>query len=387
MDHPEVKGHVNLAVALVLSLLWMAASPAPAASGERSYYLADNYTGYELKQLQFQSESAPLSGYTTAGAKPAYDHAMRSSNRDLWAQSEGESAAESDSAQSDPDDPTGGMSIKELSQQSANPVSKNAYIVTQFATTFNDGDLNTNDAHVAGNITFQPIIPIPLYGEDENEWRIVTRPTINLFISQPLPDGPRGSGEFEKDNFDRETGLSDLLIPLPLALPDKLSGRWLLALGPSFSIPTNTDDQFGVDQWCAGVTGVFGYIAENWMCGAYRQTYFKIADWNRDNDERGARFGNMFYWFFYNITDDWQIGTNPTIQWNDKAGSGNKWNIPVGLTLSKITKWGNTPMRLEFGAEYSVVNQDDYGEVARFKFNIIPVVSRPIKRSIFGGSK
>ena len=42
-------------------------------------------------------------------------------------------------------------------------------------------------------------------------------------------------------------------------------------------------------------------------------------------------------------------------------------------------------MRLEFGVEYSVVNQDDYGEVARIKFNIIPVVPRPIKRALFGG--
>lgn len=42
-------------------------------------------------------------------------------------------------------------------------------------------------------------------------------------------------------------------------------------------------------------------------------------------------------------------------------------------------------MRLEFGVEYSVVSEDDYGEVARIKLNIIPVVARPIKKSIFGG--
>ena len=94
----------------------------------------------------------------------------------------------------------------------------------------------------------------------------------------------------------------------------------------------------------------------------------------------------MFYWFFYNLTDAWQVGTNPTIQWDDRAGSGNKWNVPVGLTLAKISKWGNLPIRIEFGAEYSVVNQDDFGEIARFKINLIPVVSRPIKKSIFGGN-
>ena len=381
MGNEESLRRLILPAVVILSFM-LVTSAAAAENDGRSTYLSERYLGYNVKQLRVDSEEEPLTGYETDRAQPASGQGRQTSIRGLWAQSEGasEAASEADSAQPDPDDPTGGMSIKELSQQSANPVSKNAYIFTQFASVFNDGDLNSNDSHISGNITFQPIIPIPLYGEDENEWRIVTRPTINLFIEQPVYDGTG-----EPDNFDRETGLSDLLIPLPLALPDKLSGNWLLALGPSFSLPTNTDDSFGVDQWCAGVTGVFGYIAENWMCGAYPQTYFKIADADRDDQERGARFGNMFYWFFYNITDDWQIGTNPTIQWNDKAGSGNKWNVPVGLTLSKITKWGNTPMRLEFGAEYSVVNQDDYGEVARIKFNIIPVVGRPIKRSIFGG--
>jgi hypothetical protein len=121
------------------------------------------------------------------------------------------------------------------------------------------------------------------------------------------------------------------------------------------------------------------------MAGMYPQTYFGIADEHRDEDKKYARFGNMFYWFFYNITDEWQVGTNPTIQWNDRAGDGNRWNVPIGIALAKITKWGNTPVRIEFGVDYSVVREDDYGEVARFKFNFIPVVGRPIKKAIFGG--
>jgi hypothetical protein len=41
---------------------------------------------------------------------------------------------------------------------------------------------------------------------------------------------------------------------------------------------------------------------------------------------------------------------------------------------------------IEFEVEYSVVKEDDYGEEARFKVNLIPVVGRPIKKSIFGGN-
>ena len=160
-----------------------------------------------------------------------------------------------------------------------------------------------------------------------------------------------------------------------------------MALGPSFGFPTATDEAFGFEQYTAGVSGVFGYIADKWMLGTYHQTYFRIADAKgRDSKDRAAQYGNMFYWFFYNITDDWQVGTNPTIQWNHKAGTGNKWNVPIGLAISKITKWGNTPVRLEFGVDYSVIHEDDFGEVARIKFNVIPVVGRPIKKSLFGGN-
>jgi hypothetical protein len=348
MGNKNSLGFVKLATAFVLILL-MAPSPAVAESDYLYQFNPDKYLhlGYNMNELRAQSEGESLAGSETDSAQPASDDA-------------------------------GQVSAKELSQQSANPVGKLAFIFTQFAATFNDGDLNTGNSHLAGNITFQPIIPIPLYGSGEDEWRIVTRPTINLSIAQPVPDG-------EVNDFDRETELGDLLVPLPLAFPERITGKWLLALGPSFSFPTATDDDFGKEQWTAGGSGVFGYIAENWMAGIYPQTYFRIADAKgRDDDTRAAQFGNMFYWFWYNITDDWQIGTNPTIQWDHKAGSGNKWNIPVGFSAAKMTKFGNLPVRIEFGAEYSVVNQDDYGEVARFKINIIPLVSRPIKKSIFG---
>jgi hypothetical protein len=325
----------------------MAPLPAGAESEYLNQLLSDKYhLGYNMPELLAQSEGESLSGSEADSAQPASDDG-------------------------------GQISAKELSQQSANPVGKFAFIFTQFAATFNDGDLNTGDSHIAGNITFQPIIPIPLYGSDDDEWRIVTRPTINLYIEQPVPEG-------EVDNFDRKTELSDLLVPLPVAFPNNMVGNWLLAIGPGFSIPTATDDAFGRDQWAAGVSGVLGYIADKWMAGIYPQTYFRIADQGRDDDERSARFGNMFYWYWYNITDDWQIGTNPTIQWDDKAGSGDKWNIPVGFSAAKMTKIGNMPLWLEFGVEYSAVRQDDYGEVARIKFNFIPLVSRPIKKAIFG---
>ena len=267
---------------------------------------------------------------------------------------------------------------KDLLQKTADPTGELALVFTQFALTFNDGDLNTGDPKIAGRTVFQPIIPIPLHGTGNDEWRIVTRPTISLEEEFPIPQGG-------VDDFNRETGLSDLNIPLPVALPRSISGKWLLALGPDFSVPTATQDEYGKQQWSAGVTAIVGYMDEDWMAGVYPQYYWGVADQGRDDDVKDANFGNMFYWFWYNLTDTWQVGFSPTIQYDHQADSGNKWEVPVGLGVANMTKFGNTPVRIEIGAEYSAVSQDDFGQRMLFKINLIPVVSRPIRSPIFGG--
>ena len=164
-----------------------------------------------------------------------------------------------------------------------------------------------------------------------------------------------------------------------------MTGKWLLALGPGVSIPTASHKAFGQQQWSAGVTGVLGYMGEDIITGMYPQFYWGVADQGRDNDVRHARFGNIFYWFWYNLSDSMQVGFSPTITYDDNAESGNKWNVPVGLGLSKMVNIGTTPVRFELAAEYSVVNQDDFGRRWLFKLNVIPVVPRPIKNAIFGG--
>jgi hypothetical protein len=94
----------------------------------------------------------------------------------------------------------------------------------------------------------------------------------------------------------------------------------------------------------------------------------------------------LLYFGFYNLPDAWQIGFNPTINYDNKATSGNKWNVPIGLVVSKTTKVSGKPVKFQFGFEYSVVSQDDYGTRFQVKLNIIPVIASLIKNPIFGGN-
>ena len=90
------------------------------------------------------------------------------------------------------------------------------------------------------------------------------------------------------------------------------------------------------------------------------------------------------YSFNYNLPNAWQVGTNPTITYNDRAASGNKWNVPVGLYVGKTIKIGKTPVNIKVGLEYSVVSEDAFGKRTAIRFQITPVIPGLIKNPIFG---
>ncbi len=94
---------------------------------------------------------------------------------------------------------------------------------------------------------------------------------------------------------------------------------------------------------------------------------------------------NLLYFAFLNLPDAWQVGFGPTITFDAKATSGNKWNVPVGLMVNKMTAIRGKPVKFQFGFEYSVVSQNDFGRRFVIKLNVIPVIQGLVKKPIFGG--
>ena len=70
--------------------------------------------------------------------------------------------------------------------------------------------------------------------------------------------------------------------------------------------------------------------------GVFPQYYFGFASrGDRESDTRDVSKLSMLYFLFYNLPDAWQVGFNPTITYDDQAPSGDKWNVPIGLTVAK----------------------------------------------------
>ncbi len=50
--------------------------------------------------------------------------------------------------------------------------------------------------------------------------------------------------------------------------------------------------------------------------------------------------------------------------------------------MNKLVGYG---AKFQLGVEYSVVNQDQFGQTAQVKFNIIPVIPSLVGTPLFGG--
>jgi len=102
----------------------------------------------------------------------------------------------------------------------------------------------------------------------------------------------------------------------------------------------------------------------------------------REPGIRDASYGSLLYFVSVNLPNAWQVGCNPTITYDARASSGNRWNVPVGLMVAKTTLLGKLPVKFNFGVEYSVVSEDTYGRRAALVLEVIPVIPNLIHRPI-----
>jgi hypothetical protein len=265
----------------------------------------------------------------------------------------------------------------EIGKKLANPLANLwALNFNSFMPGFYDGDVNQGDAKLGATTIFQPILPVPLYGEGKDEFRVIMRPVVPLIWSTPIPKG--------FDDFDHKSGIGDIQLPFVFAVPASIAGKWILGAGPVFEFPTATDDALGADQWSAGPAIAVGYKGKNLTSFLFFNYFWKIGSSGQDFDTPDTDKGTMVYSATYALKDAWQVGTNPTISYNDNASSGNKWNVPVGVFIGKTQLIGKVPVNIKLGVEYSVVRPDDFGQQAAIRLQITPTIPGFIKNPIFG---
>jgi len=117
----------------------------------------------------------------------------------------------------------------------------------------------------------------------------------------------------------------------------------------------------------------------------FAQYYFGIGSTgHREPGLPDASYLNLLYFLSVNLPNAWQFGFSPTIAYDARATPDNRWNLPVGLVVTKTTLLGKLPVKFNFGLEYSVVSQDLYGDRAKLVLEVIPVIPALIRRPLLG---
>lgn len=266
----------------------------------------------------------------------------------------------------------GEAGLEEVAAKLSNPISDVWAINTQWGVTFSDGDINRGAAEVGGFLQMQPALPIPLY-QGDFKWRLILRPTLSIPLGAPAPQG--------LDDFSRESGLADTLLPFLLA---PTLEHWIVGGGPGLLLPTSTEDAFGRQQWGLGPAVVLGYRTKQFTAIVFPNYIWRIADRGDQHGTPDASFLALQYAFTWNLRNAWQVGVGSTASYDHRATSGNRWNVPIGPNVSKTLRLGRIPVKLQLSGEYSVVHEDDFGQRGQIKLAVTPVIPGLIQKPLFG---
>jgi len=182
-------------------------------------------------------------------------------------------------------------------------------------------------------LNIQPVWPVTL----SESWNLITR-TIVPVVSQPgsLP------------GQDRENGLGDTTFTAFFS-PARPS-KWIWGAGPVLLLPTASDDRLGSDKWGLGPSVVVLTTPGPWVIGSlFSQVWSTGGSGTQDID--------LFTWQYfvnYNFPDGRYLSSAPVMTANWKAGSGEKWTIPVGGGGGKVFRIGKQPINASAQVFYNV---------------------------------
>ncbi len=177
------------------------------------------------------------------------------------------------------------------------------------------------------NLNMQPVVPFT-----GKKWNVIARTIIPI---NSMPTGETGS----------TFGLGD--INMAVFFSPAKGGKVTWGIGPTFGIPSATNDEIlGSGKWGLGPTAVIFYGTGKWTMGAVASNTWSVAG---ADDREDYNILAAQYFVNYNFGKGWALGTAPNISANWKADSGEKWTIPWGLQVSKLTHFGARPVSLLAG--------------------------------------
>jgi len=206
----------------------------------------------------------------------------------------------------------------------------------------------------------------PMYPVNIGNWNLVNRFVIPAIYSEGqdidlIPGDPILTDYSQINDIigGSEFGLGDITYQAFFS-PAK-PGKFIWGLGGALVVPTATEDRYSSDKWSAGPALVGLTMPGKWVIGGLAQNVWSFAGSGEDDVNK-----LLFQYFInYNLSNGWYLSSTPTITANWEADSDNRWMVPFGGGVGKVTKFGKMPVdtklvaywnaeKPEFGPDWSM---------------------------------
>lgn len=222
--------------------------------------------------------------------------------------------------------------VSDLARAAQNPVASMISLPFQYNANLNVGPAKRTQ-HV---LNIQPVIPIGL----SDDWNLITR-TIVPLVSTPAPGN------------DRTDGIGD--VQLSLFLTPARTAAWIWGAGLIAQAPTASDDVLGQGKWALGPTAVMLHITKEspWAYGMLFNNLWSVGG-DSDRPDVNQMLIQPFVNYNFPNSPGRYLSFSPITTANWKAASGQKWTVPLGLSIGQVMKFGAQPVNLQAGVYYNV---------------------------------
>lgn len=233
-------------------------------------------------------------------------------------------------AQPAADGAAAGGSSADLAQQLSNPIA--SLISVPIQQNF-DLDIGPDEDGWRSTTNIQPVVPLPI----NDEWNLISR-TILPVVYQEGVTAP-GANQF---------GLGDVVQSAFFSPKEVGASGIIWGAGPVFLLPTATDGALGGKKWGVGPTAVLLKQAGPVTVGILANQIWSVAGSDSRADVSQA-FVQPFVSYITPSAATFSVNAEASHNWKSE-----QWNVPVNVSVSQLTHFGDQPVSLGLGGRYYV---------------------------------